>query len=76
MVTHGRRTGLTVEERRSPRPAWPLGIAPSRDAGSQRRHGDRLGAPGVIAFVTGRLFHGLVALLPMMWGAAAGAAAA
>jgi pimeloyl-ACP methyl ester carboxylesterase len=29
----------------------------------------------VIAFVTGRLFHGLVALLPMMWGAAAGAAA-
>ncbi len=30
---------------------------------------------GVIALVTGRLFHGLVALTPMMWGAAAGAAA-
>ncbi len=30
---------------------------------------------GVIALVTGRLFHGLVALAPLAWGAAAGAAA-
>lgn len=29
---------------------------------------------GIIAFVTGRLFHGLVALLPMAWGAAVGTA--
>jgi pimeloyl-ACP methyl ester carboxylesterase len=37
--------------------------------------GLRLSTYGVIAFVTGRLFHGLVALVPMAWGAAAGAAA-
>ncbi len=29
---------------------------------------------GAVALVTGRLFHALVALLPMAWGAAAGAA--
>lgn len=33
--------------------------------------GFHLSTYGVIAFVTGRLFHGLVALLPMAWGAAA-----
>jgi len=36
--------------------------------------GVRLSTYGVVAFVTGRLFHGAVALLPMMWGAATGAA--
>lgn len=36
--------------------------------------GLRLSTYGVIAFLTGRLFHGLVLLLPMAWGAAAGAA--
>ena len=30
---------------------------------------------GLIALVTGRLFHGLLALAPLAWGAAAGAAA-
>ncbi len=30
---------------------------------------------GLIALVTGRVFHGLVALAPLAWGAAAGAAA-
>jgi pimeloyl-ACP methyl ester carboxylesterase len=37
--------------------------------------GFRLSTYGVIAFVTGRLFHGLVALLPMAWAAAVGASA-
>lgn len=36
--------------------------------------GIRFSTYGAIAFVTGRFFHGLVALLPMIWGAAAGAA--
>ncbi len=36
--------------------------------------GVRLSTYGAVAFVTGRLFHGAVALLPMVWGAAAGAA--
>lgn len=31
---------------------------------------------GLIALVTGRLFHGLVTLFPLAWGAAAGAASA
>jgi pimeloyl-ACP methyl ester carboxylesterase len=31
---------------------------------------------GVVALVTGRVFHGLVAVLPLAWGAAAGAALA
>lgn len=37
--------------------------------------GVRLSTYGGIAFGTGRLFHGLVVLLPMAWGAAAGSAA-
>lgn len=37
--------------------------------------GFRLSMYGGIAFATGRLFQGLVVLLPMAWGAAAGAAA-
>lgn len=35
--------------------------------------GFQLSTYGVVAFVTGRLFHGLVALVPMAWGAAVGA---
>lgn len=36
--------------------------------------GVTMSTAGAIAFVTGRLFHALVALVPMAWGAAAGAA--
>lgn len=36
--------------------------------------GIHLSTYGIIALITGRLFHGLVALAPMAWGAALGAA--
>ncbi len=36
--------------------------------------GFHLSTYGVVAFLTGRVFHGLVTLLPMAWGAATGAA--
>lgn len=66
------------------RSRWPMLIAPVVYAAvfelarigtdGPTVDGMSLSAYGVIALVTGRLFHGVVAIAPLVWGVAAGAA--